>query len=204
MPPINSRNFDIQDIGLRAKGLEPGSVADEEVDFARSVLRSREGDVCGAIQIVGLCGKIGDATLLEAYLHGDDNNLYAEYALKALCRYVRLIDRYRPLLRQWMQMKDDEGSRRMAAIHLASEYFSGFEDQELGRYLIDVLCNLEDRLRGSVRDVLVDILKMRNQLNDPFGLKFEEWDEETALIVKAAAERFEYPSWKISHGNAIN
>lgn len=204
MNPIKSANFDIQDICLRAKGLEPGVVTLEEVEFARSILCSRTGDIPGAIIIVGLCGDPGDAQLLESYLHGDDNNIYVEYSLKALCRYLRLTDRYRPLLSEWMQMKDDEGYRRMAAIHLAKEYFSGFEDRELGRYLIDVLCDLEDSCRSFVRDVFVDILNMRNQLKDPFGLKFDEWDEETTLILKAAAQKFGHRSWKISQGQAIN
>jgi hypothetical protein len=204
MNPIKSANFDIQDICLRAKGLEPGVVTLEEVEFARSILRSRIGDIPGAIIVVGLCGETGDAPLLEAYLHGDDNNIYVEYSLKALCRYLRLTDRYRPLLREWMQMKDDEGYRRMASIHLAKEYFSGFEDHELGCYLIDALCDLDDSCRSSVRDVFVDIFNMRSQLKDPFGLKFDDWDEETTLILKAAAQKFGHRNWKISHRHAIN
>ncbi|MBD8654007.1 hypothetical protein IFT66_23285 [Rhizobium sp. CFBP 13726] len=202
--PIKSATFDVQDICLRAKGLEPGVVTPEEVEFARSILRSRTGDIPGAVIVVGLCGETVDAPLLEAFLHGDDNNVYVEYSLKALCRYLRLTDRYRPLLREWMQMKDDEGYRRMAAINLAKEYFSGFEDRELGRYLIDVLCDLEDSCRSSVRHVFVGILKMQNQLTDPFGLRFEEWDEETTLIVNAAAQKFGYHDWKISHGYAAH
>jgi hypothetical protein len=160
--------------------------------------------VFGAIQIVGFCGESRDAPLLESYLHGDGNNVYVEYALKGLCRYLRLVERYRPLLRQWKQMKDEEGFRRLTANQLAKEYFPGFEDPALGRYLIDVLCDLRDDCRGAVRSVFVELLGMRNQLKDPFGLKFDEWDEETTLIVKAAAAKFDYPGWAISHGQTVN
>lgn len=199
--------FDIKNISLRAKGLVEGIVTPEEVEFARSILRRRDdrnGGIVFSIGVVGLCGNAADAPLLESYLHGDHNNVHAEWALKALCRFLRLTDRYRPLLRQWMQMRDDEGCRRIGAIHLAPEYFSDFEDAELGRYLIDVLCDFNDRCRGSVRSVFIDILHLSNQLEDPFGLEFDDWDEETTLIVEAAAMKFGYHDWKISHGRAVN
>ncbi|ASP35491.1 hypothetical protein [Labrenzia sp. VG12] len=196
--------FDIEQICLRAKGLEPGPVAPEEVEFARNLLRGREGDIVGAIYVVGLSGNKGDAALLESYLHGDENNIYAEYALKALCCYLGLVDRYRPLLRLWMQETELDGDRRMAAIQLAAEYFAGFEDNELGRYLVDVLCNLEDSCRRSVRSVFVNILDLTNQLEDPYGTAFDDWDEDTTLIVQTAAQKFGYRDLKILHRRALN
>lgn len=199
MSPMRIIMFNIEDISLRAKGLKPGVVTPEEVAFARSILQSRDGDIPGAIIIVGLCGISEDAPLLERYLFGEENNIYVEYSLKALCRYLQLTDRYRSLLREWMQMKNDDGWRRMPAIHLADEYFHGFEDPELGRYFIDCLCDLQDDDRLSIRNVLVDILGMRSQLKDPFGLQLNDWDEETTVVVTAAAKKFGYHGWAPPH-----
>jgi hypothetical protein len=61
-------NFAIQDIVLRAEGLEPGEVLPEEVEFARNILSNRKGDIVAAILVVGLCGNAGDASLLEDFL----------------------------------------------------------------------------------------------------------------------------------------
>ena len=193
----------VNDIALRAKGLKEGPVAPEEVELARDILRRRGEGIIDAIYIVGLCGDSGDSKLLEAYLQGDENNLYAEYALKALCRYLGLIDRYRALLSQWMQDKGD-GFRRMAAIFLAKEYFRNFEDNELGQYLIDVLCDMEDGCRREVRSAFVEIFEMRGQVNDPFGLYFDDWDEETTMIVKVAAKAFGHQALTIKSGRAVN
>ena len=137
-------SISVANIANRANGLEPGPISPEEVELARNILRGRDGGVVDAIHIVGLCGGASDAPLLEAYLQGEENNVYAEYALKALCRYLGLVERYRPLLRQWMKNKDD-GFRRMPAIHLANEYFRDFEDKELGRYLTRGTFQIESR-----------------------------------------------------------
>lgn len=189
--------IDVSNIALRAKGLEPGDVAPEEVEFARNTLRRRDQGIIAAIQVVGLCGDVVDASLLERYLHGAENDLYVEWSIKALCRHLNLIDRYRPLLRQWMR---GEGGRfrRMAAIHLGKEYFRDYEDRELGRYLVSVLCDLEDECRGAVRDTFADICQLGAQLSDPFGLDFGDWDEDTTLIVSVAAAKFEIKDLKIS------
>ena len=189
--------IDVSNVALRAKGLEPGNVAPEEVEFARNILRRRDQGIIAAIQVVGLCGDVADASLLEGYLHGTENDLYAEWSIKALCRYLKLIDRYRPLLRQWMQGEWDR-FRRMAAIHLGKEYFRDYEDRELGRYLVSVLCDLEDECRGAVRDTFVDIFQLGAQLSDPFGLDFGDWDEDTTLIVSVAAAKFDMKELKIS------
>ena len=179
----------IANITLRAKGLEDGPVTDQEVESARQVLRQRGEGIIDAIHIIGLCGGADDRPLLETYLQGDENDVLAEYALKALCRYLQLTDRYRPLLRGWMKDKNDE-FRRLSAIHLAKEYFHNFEDDELGQYLIDVLCDLDDSCRTAVQGAFVAILNMKKELADPYGLQFKDWDADTTLIVKAAAARF--------------
>ncbi|WP_157949020.1 hypothetical protein [Neorhizobium huautlense] len=194
-------SISVANIANRAKGLESGPISPEEVELARNILRGRDGGVVDAIQIVGLCGGASDAPLLEAYLHGEENNVYAEYAIKALCRYLGLVERYRPLLRQWMKNKDD-GFRRMPAIHLAKEYFRDFEDKELGRYLIDVLCDMEDGCRSAVRGAFVDIFKLKDRLGDPFGLYFDDWDKDTTLIVNVAASEFGHPGPTVLHGRA--
>jgi hypothetical protein len=191
------KSIEIDDIALRAKGVRPGPVLEIEVETARDILQKRSADAIAAIYIVGLCGRPDDAPLLEGYLHDSLNDQYAEYALKALCRYLGLIDRYRPLVREWIKGRDDR--RRMPAIHLAKEYFQDFVDQELGCYLIDVLCDLEDDCRGAVRDSLVDIFNLRGHLNDPWGLNDSDWDQDTTLIVNVASAWFGHPGPTIRH-----
>jgi hypothetical protein len=74
------KNNNLATVALRAKGLEPGRVTPEEIEEARHVLQVRDEGVIDAIHIVGLCGSADDAALLENYLEGDQNNLYAECA----------------------------------------------------------------------------------------------------------------------------
>ncbi|MDF1631487.1 hypothetical protein [Mycoplana sp. MJR14] len=193
-------SIDLANVALRAKGLDPGPVTPEEVEFAREILRQRENGIIDAIHVLGLCGTVTDASLLETYLHGEKNNLYAEYALKALCRYLALTDKYRPLLRAWVQEKSDS-FRRMAAIHLAKEYFRDYHDNELGCYLVSVLCDMKDDCRGAVRYAFVEIFDLRAKLDDPFGLNFDDWDEDLTLIVSVAATEFGMKELKISIGD---
>ncbi|WP_455272825.1 hypothetical protein [Rhizobium herbae] len=193
--------FDIHEISLRAKGLEPGAVLPAEVEFARAILRDCGDGIVHAISIVALCGEPEDAPLLEVYLH---QRSYFEFSRKALCRHLQLVDRYRPLLRFWMQLEDLDDYRRMPALHLMKEYFAGFEDNELGRYLVDALCDFRDPDRSSIRSGFVDMLHLRKQLDDPFGLKSDEWTDDTTVIVNAAAAKFDYTDWKIIHGETLN
>lgn len=193
----------IEKVVLRAKGIEPGPVLEAEVELARNILRKKGAGALEAIFVVGLCGTAEDAPLLEMYLHGEGNNLYAEYAIKALCRYLGMTDQYRPLLRQWITNRDD-AFRRIAAIHLAKEYFRGYVDNALGRYLIDVLCDLEDNCRHAARSSLTDILNVRDRLNDPFGLVFADWDDDATLIVEVAAAQFGYDVPTILHRRPIH
>lgn len=204
MSPTDQQSFDLDEIVLRAKNLKQGTVSPAELEFARKALQSREGSIVAAIWIVGLCGSENDAPILERYLHGEHNSVYVEYSLRVLCRYLRLTENYRPLLRNWMRMKTDEGVRRLTAISLAPEYFRDFDDPDLGRYLVDVLCDLQDDCRRAVRDALVTMLGMSNEVNLLPGLAFDEWDEETTSIVQAALLRFDYAGWKISHGRTVN
>jgi hypothetical protein len=55
----------------------------------------------------------------------------------------------------------------MPAIHLAKEYFRDYVDNDLGRYLIDVLCDLEDGCRRAARSSLADIFNLKEQLSTP-------------------------------------
>jgi hypothetical protein len=98
----------------------------------------------------------------------------------------------------------DDGLRRLPAIHLAKEYFRDYVDNDLGRYLIDVLCDLEDGCRHAARSSLADILNVRHRLNDPFGLDFVDWDDDATLIVEVAAAQFEYDMPTILHGRPIH
>ncbi|EUB98377.1 hypothetical protein PMI07_004658 [Rhizobium sp. CF080] len=183
--------YDIRSISDRAKGVAPGAVTPDEIEFARNILRTRSGDIYTAIYVVGLLGNKRDGKLVESFIFGDENNLYAEVALKALCRYMGLIEQYRSVLRQLViQPPDESGMRRMTAIHLMKEYFQDYKDNELGCYLVKILCDLDDRHRLSARDALADILDLRSSLKDPHGLEFDEWDEDTSLLVKAAKNAF--------------
>ena len=192
---MSSFSFDLVRIGNRAKGLEPGVVRPEEVEYARKLLRERSGDIYAALYVVGLCGGKDDAPLIEQYLYGSENNVYVEVSLKALCRYLGLIDNYRGLVRELIFNPPDEtGFRRMAAIHLADKYFENFQDDELGCELVRILCDLEDPHRSSTRDALVAILGLSHELNDPHGLSFDERDDDATLILKRACERFHCPT----------
>lgn len=190
------RTPSIQNILSRAKGLEPGPVLPEEVEFARTVLRQRDGDIWGALAVVGLCGTVKDATLLECYIYDE---LYAEPAFPALCRYLGVIDPYRPLLRSLIlsppkRDEDDIGLQRMSAIHLADRYFDGFDDDELGCELLRISLDPEDPDRRSARSALVDILDLRHDLNDPFSLGGIERGDDDIRIAEGARARFNGPA----------
>ncbi|WP_346895169.1 hypothetical protein [uncultured Roseibium sp.] len=191
---IDRKKYDITDMVHRAKGLGDGPVLPEEVEYARNLLRERSGDAYGALYVVGLCGKPADAPLIERYLHGSENDVHVEVALKALCRFLGLIDQYRPLIRSLILDPPDEISpRRMTAIHLAEEYFVGFDDDELGCKLVRILCDFEDSCRSSARDALAVILEFKSDLDDPYGLDFADWDEDSTRIVEAACRKFKCP-----------
>lgn len=185
----------IQNILSRAKGLEPGPVLPEEVEFARTVLRQREGDIWGALYVVGLRGTVKDATLLECYIYDD---LYAERAFPALCRHLGVIEPYRPLLRSLIlsppkQEEDDIGLQRMSAIHLADRYFEGFDDDELGCELLRISRDPEDPDRCSARSALVNILDLQHDLNDPFSLGGVERGDDDIRIAEDARKKFDCP-----------
>ncbi|RUV56015.1 hypothetical protein EOA85_19900 [Mesorhizobium sp. M5C.F.Ca.IN.020.29.1.1] len=184
--------MDIDDIRNRAQGVAKGRVTAEELEFARSILLERRGDVGSALYIVGWCGSVSDAVLIESYLYGPERDLHGETALKALCRYLRLIDRYRPLLRELIMSPTDVGwtNSRMAAIQLAPNYLSGFQDDELGCQLVSILCDPNDPEQPSARAALVEILALRSELRDPFGLHEENGDMDAGYIVKLACQRF--------------
>jgi hypothetical protein len=190
--------YDIRSIGDRAKGVAAGAVTPEELDFARSILRNRSGDIYTALHVVGLLGNKEDGKLVETFVHGEENNVYAEAALKALCRYMGLIDRYRPMLRQLViDPPEGTGTRRLAAIHLMKKYFQDYKDNELGCHLASIVCDLTDRHRQSARDALADILNLRSSLKDPHGLGFGDWDDDMTLLVDAATIAFNCTNVKV-------
>jgi hypothetical protein len=184
--------MDIDDIRDRAQGVAEGQVTAEELDFARSILLKRQGDVSSALHIVGMCGSVSDAVLIESYLHGPERDVHGETALKALCRGLRLVDRYRPLLRDLVMSPTDVAFRnsRMAAIQLAPNYLKGFRDDELGCQLVTILCDTSDPDQPSARFALIDILSLRGELRDPFGLHVDEGDMDAGYIVRLARHRF--------------
>lgn len=113
--------IDIEDVARRAKGLKLGEVSPVEVEFAREILRNRDGGIFEAIWVIGLCGTQDDAPLLSLYLKGEENTEYAEDALKAICRYLGLIDPYRALMREWMQDKSDDVRRHLSHRRIFSQ-----------------------------------------------------------------------------------
>jgi len=189
---------DLKDIADRAKGLKPGIVTPDEVELARQALRTRNGKIIAAIHIVGLCGQPKDAVLLESFLEGAQNNQFVEYASKALCRYLGLIAAYRPLIKSWVMLRNgQDDARRMTGIFLAKEYLTDFEDDEFGRRLIDILCDLNDGHRGATRDALADVLDLKGKLADPFGPEFSDWDDDTNLVFQQAVKLFRHDKAKL-------
>jgi len=185
----------IGDIRNRAQGLKAGGVSSLEVDYARGILRAQRGNISSALYVVGLCGTADDALLIEPYLHGPERDVYGETALKALVRYLGLVNRYRPLLRKLLMSATDLGFRNscMSAIHLAKDYFKNFRDDELGCELVAIFCDPSDQDQRSARYTLVDILGIRDEIGDPFGLKLEAGDADAGYIVKMARQRFNCP-----------
>ncbi len=190
--------IDIEDVARRAKGLKLGEVSPVEVEFAREILRNRDGGIFEAIWVIGLCGTQDDAPLLSLYLKGEENTEYAEDALKAICRYLGLIDPYRALVREWMQDKSDD-VRRMSAIFLTGEYFRNYKDDELGCYLVQSLCDYDDDCRHVLRGALVDLFDLEDQLDDPHPNNLDEWDKDMSLIVSVAAAEFGLENINITH-----
>ncbi|MER9266489.1 hypothetical protein NKI63_18270 [Mesorhizobium sp. M0410] len=184
--------MDIDDIRNRAQGVAKGGVTAEELEFARAILLKRRGDVGSALYIVGLCGSVSDAALIESYLHGPERDVQGETALTALCRYLRLIDRFRSLIRELIMSPTDIGwsNSRMAAIHLAPIYLNGFRDDELGCQLVAIFCDPDDPEQLSARAALIEILALRSELRDPFGLHVENGDMDAGYIIKLVRQRF--------------
>ncbi|WAX97452.1 hypothetical protein N7E70_011630 [Aminobacter sp. NyZ550] len=182
----------IGDNRKRAQGVKAGTVSSLELDCARGILRAHGGDINSALYVVGLCAAADDALLIEPYLRGPARDVHGETALKALVRYLGLADRYRPLLRKLIMSPTDLGwmNSRMSAIHLAKDYFKDFRDDELGCELVAIFCNPSDQGQPSARGTLVDILGIRDELGDPFGLELEAGDTDAGYIVKMARQRF--------------
>jgi hypothetical protein len=189
--------MNLDDIRNRAQGVVEGEVTPEEVEAARQVLRERTGDVAGALYIVGHCGSEADAGLLESYLTGPERDVLGEIAFKALCRYLRLIDRYRAQVRTLIMSSTDFGwaNSRMTAIHLAPDYLENASDDEVGCRLVEIYCNPYDYCSASARDSLVTILGLGDTLRDPFGLRLDsddpnQSDPDRSYIVGIARHRF--------------
>ncbi|MGN7770159.1 hypothetical protein [Phyllobacterium sp. 22552] len=184
--------MNVDDIRNRAQGVKPGAVSPDEVEFARQILRGRHGELGAALYIVGYCGSIADVPLIESYIQGEERNVYGELALKALCRFLNLIDLYRADIRRLVMSDSDIGFRnsRKAAIDLAQDYLGSFKDDEFGCRLVDIYCDLSDANRCSARDALIQILSIRSLLRNPFLLPGEVLDEDAETIVSMAQKMF--------------
>ncbi|MBX4907044.1 MULTISPECIES: hypothetical protein [Rhizobium] len=184
--------MDIKEIRKRAQGVARGEVTANELEYARSILRSSRGNISSAIYVVGLCGDASDAILIERYLSGPDRDIYGELALKALCRYLGLVEKYREMLRSLIMSDDDIGweNSRMSAINLADIYLENFDDRELGCRLLEIMINEADKDRIAARNSLVHILQLRSELAEPFAMDLDITSGDAKMIVAAAERRF--------------
>lgn len=190
--------MNLDDICRRAQGVVEGEVTPEEVEFARQILKKRTGgDLAAALYVVGYCGHEADSALLESYVTGPERDVYGEVAFMALCRYLGLIDRYRPQIRNLIMSSTDIGwtTSRMTAIHLAPDYLENATDDEVGCRLVEIYCDHEDVCWPSARDSLVRILGLRDEISDPFGLRLDlgdpdRSDSDQSYIVSIARHRF--------------
>lgn len=153
----------------RARGQSVGAVRSDELELAREVLRSQKGDISSAISIVGLCGGEDDAASIESYLSNNLRNIYGELALRSLCRYMGLIDDYRPLIRSNIFSESEMFfNARLSSIQCCDLYFENYSDNELGCRLIYLMMDERDPDRYSAASILVKILNVGDQLNIGF------------------------------------
>lgn len=183
--------MNIKDIRDRAQGVSEGGVSFEEVQYARKILLSADGDIGSALYVVGCCGTKKDAKLVEIYLKPEYVSIYGEIALKVLCRYMKMIDIYRPLVRKLIMEKHAPWPNgRLAAIQLAPDYLHGYKDDEVGCHLTNIILDPDDDDRVAARDSLIRILNIESQLGSPFAIDFKNSDRDTETISKAAEKYF--------------
>lgn len=184
--------MNIKDIRNRAQGAVPGTVTEGEVEYARTILATGRGDISSALYVVGLCGNTNDTRLIEPYLFGAERNVYGELALKALCRYLGLVETYKDLLRTLIMSDENIGWRnsRMTAINLADVYFKEFDDDAVGCRLLDIMTSKDDSERDTARFILIDVLNLRSKLTAPFETDLDNAAADTRKIIDAAKIRF--------------
>ncbi|MFK0276099.1 hypothetical protein ACIQUG_20640 [Ensifer sp. NPDC090286] len=175
----------------KVQGVAPGEVTLAELNLARETLGSGGGDIGAALYVVALRGGEADAGLIESFLYGDSAEEFGDLALKCLCRYLGLIERYRSLVRSLIMSDQDAwyGSRA-AAIFLSDVYFKNYADDELGCRLVTIFCNSRDREQGAARDALVVLLDIKDKLEDPHGLLPVTPTADVRLIREVAQRRF--------------
>ena len=183
--------MDIAEIRDRAQGVAEGGVSPDEVAYARSILQAGHGNIGAALYVVGLCGNSCDARLIENYLEAPHQAMFGELALKALVRYLGLVDQYRPLVRSLILTPDDAWEDgQMAAVFLAPSYFDNFQDDEVGCKLLDLFCDPASLIPSAAREALVEVLDIRDELRDPYGMDVEFFDVDKSYIVEVAMKRF--------------
>lgn len=183
--------MDISKIRDRAQGVSEGPVTSEELEFARNILSTSQGDIASALYIVGYCGNDDDAVRVERYIKPPFAEAYGEIALKALCRYLKLIDRYRPLLRSLILGENSSWpDGRITAIQLSPDYLSGYRDNQVACELVNILLNEEDEDRLSARNALVRILNLTDQVKRRVVPELRGFDQDTKLILNLAKARF--------------
>ena len=183
--------MDINNIRDRAQGVLEGSVTSKELEFARSILNTSQGDIASALYIVGYCGNGDDAASIERYVEPPYAEVYGEIALKALCRYLKLIDRYRPFIKRLIFREESSWpGGRITAIQLSPDYLTGYKDDQVGCELVNILTDEQDEDRIAARSALVIILNLRDQIKRRAVSEIHDSDPDTKLILSAAKTRF--------------
>ncbi|MGO4619518.1 hypothetical protein AB4Z34_24265 [Ensifer sp. 2YAB10] len=184
--------MDISDVRNRAQGVADGPVSDEEVEFAREILRAEAGDIGSALYVVGYCGNPTDAPLIEAYLSNDEKDVHGDVAFKALCRYLGLAEWYRDRIVKYIFSDGDTDflGSRLAGIQLSHDYLKRRRDSVIEARLVAIFCDLQDEDRDAARYELVKTLGLRNKLSDPFGLDRNAPDTDAPMILDEACRQF--------------
>ncbi|KQU79356.1 hypothetical protein ASD00_36540 [Ensifer sp. Root31] len=178
----------------KARGRKPGDVSRPEIEYVRKILRDREGDIQSALLVIGLCGDKGDAELVEAYLYNEDRNVFGGLALTTLVRHMGLVAEYRIAVRKLILEESETFEQsRMTALHLADEYFDGYEDPSLGCAILQIMFDTEDSDRSSARLALVRILGIEHTVEHAFSVNFDNYDDDSLEIASKAAEKFGCP-----------
>lgn len=182
--PKRNRNVDLRDIAAISKRLAPGEIDSRGVDRARDVLASFAGDIESALYIVGINGNRTDETLVKRYLEDDLADAYGELALKCICRYMDLGERYTRYIKMLLfSDRDIWTNSRFAAIIVAKDCLKHRYDREIVERLAEIASDFEDCDRIAARNELVVILNLENSVKEPTLVSYQPDDSDLKTIL---------------------